>query len=249
MAISLRPDRTALADMAPVAVPAIPFGFIVGVAIGESALPTWAGIASSQIVFAGASQLALITLAGPASFWAIVTAVAVINSRHLMYSAAMAPTFREQPRWMRWVGPYVLIDQVFALSVMQTERPPDSFRRYYLTTGIGFWLLWNTVVPLGLVVGTLIPDSWRLDYAAALMFCGLTLFAVDRVPAAAAAVVGGFVSLLSVGLRDRLGIVVGAVAGVIAGALVDQWWSSRHPTIDPEALSDAPSSDPEGSSA
>ena len=45
-------------------------------------------------------------------------------------------------------------------------------------------------------------------------------------------------------LRDRLGIVVGAVAGVIAGALVDQWWSARHRAIDPEPLAN-----PEGSSA
>jgi uncharacterized membrane protein len=35
------------------------------------------------------------------------------------------------------------------------------------------------------------------------------------------------VSLMTVGLRDRLGIVVGAVAGVIAGAIADQIISSR----------------------
>ncbi len=227
MSISLRPDRQALADIAPVAVPAIPFGFIVGVAIGESELPQWAGLASSQVVFAGASQLALITLGGTASFWAVLTAVLVINSRHLMYSAAMAPAFRSQPRWMRWFGPYLLIDQVFALSTMRDHPDPATFRRYYLTTGISLWLIWNTVVPLGLVIGSVVPDSWRLDYAAALMFAGLALFAVDRLPAAVAAVSGGLVSLMTVGLRDRLGIVVGAVVGVIAGSIADEWLSRR----------------------
>ncbi|MEL6892877.1 MAG: AzlC family ABC transporter permease [Actinomycetota bacterium] len=231
MAISLRPDRQALADMAPVAVPAVPFGFIVGVAIGTSELPTWAGVASSQIVFAGASQLALITLAGPASFWAVLTAVLVINSRHLMYSAALAPTFRHQPRWMRWIGPYVLIDQVFALATMQSEREPASFRRYYLTIGVAFWLIWNAVVPLGLVVGSVVPDSWRLDYAAAIMFAGLAMFAVDRIPAAIAATVGGVVSLVAVGLRDRLGIVIGALAGVIAASIYEEW-NARRTTDD-----------------
>ncbi|MEM1334994.1 MAG: AzlC family ABC transporter permease [Actinomycetota bacterium] len=232
MPLSMRPDRQALADMAPVAVPAVPFGFIVGVAIGDSALPEWAGLASSQLVFAGASQLALITLAGPASFWAVVTAVLVINSRHLMYSAALSTTFRDQPRWMRWAGSYLLIDQVFALSSTKTERPPASFRRYYLTVGIGFWLMWNLVVPLGLIIGSVVPDSWRLDYAAALMFAGLTLFAIDRLPAAVAALVGGAVSLATTGLPDRLGIVVGAVVGIAAGSIADELQRRRAATVD-----------------
>jgi outer membrane lipoprotein SlyB len=65
------------------------------------------------------------------------------------------------------------------------------------------------------------------------MFAGLTLFAIKRIPAAAAAVVGGFVSLATVELPDRLGIVVGAVAGVIAGAIAEQIVERRGRTSTP----------------
>ncbi len=182
-------------------------------------------------MFAGAAQLAMITLAGSASVWAIITAVLVINTRHLMYSAAMAPSFRQQPRWMRWFAPFLMVDQVFALAALQTHRTPADFRRYYLTVAIALYLVWNTVVPLGMLIGPVVPESWRLDYAPPIMFAGLTMFAVKKVPAGVAAIVGGIVSLMAVGLRDRLGIVVGAVAGVIAGAIAEQIISNRQITI------------------
>ncbi len=120
-----------------------------------------------------------------------------------------------------------MVDQVFAHSALQTHRTPADFRRYYLTTAVTLGLVWNTVVPLGMLIGPVVPESWRLDYAPPIMFAGLTMFAVKRVPAGVAALVGGFVSLMAVGLRDRLGIVVGAVAGVIAGAIADHVIESR----------------------
>ena len=218
----LRPDRTALTDALPLAIPVIPFGFVLGLAITESDMPLWAAWLSSPLVFAGAAQLTMVTIAGTASLWAIISAVLVINSRHVMYSAALAPAFRHQPRWLRWLAPIVMVDQVFALAVLRNGDPPASFRRYYVTIGIVFFTVWNVVVPLGMVVGPIIPGSWQLDFAPVVMFAGMTLFAVKRVPAGVAALVGGSVSLVAAGLPDRFGILVGAVTGVIAGAIVDQ---------------------------
>jgi predicted branched-subunit amino acid permease len=223
-----RLDRTALSDILPLVIPAIPFGFVLGLAITESEMPLWAAWLTSPLIFAGAAQLTMVTIAGSASLWAIISAVLVINSRHVMYSAALAPPFRHQPRWLRWLAPFLMVDQVFALAVLRNDDPPESFRRYYLTIGIVFFAVWNLVVPLGMVVGPIIPESWQLDFAPVVMFAGLTLFAVKRVPAGVAALVGGLVSLAAAGLSDRLGILVGAVTGVIAGAIADQWLTTRN---------------------
>ena len=214
-------DRRAVADSIPLFLPAVPFGFVLGLAITEGEMPALIGWLSSPIVFAGAAQLAVVTLAGTASIWAVVVAGLVINTRHVMYSAAMAPTFQRQPGWMRWFGPYLLIDQTFALSLLQIDRTPAEFRRYYLTVGLFFWFNWQWAVALGMVVGPIVPESWRLDYAPAVMFIGLVLIGVQRLPQAVAALVGGTVSLATAGLQDRLGILIGAVAGVAAGAIVE----------------------------
>lgn len=220
-ALLQRIDRRALADCVPLFLPAIPFGFVLGLAITEGRMPLFVGWLGAPVIMAGAAQLAVVTLAGTASLWSVVVAGFVINTRHVMYSAALAPTFQRQPRWMRWFGPFVLIDQVFALVTLQTHRPPHEFRRYYLTVGVFFYLNWLWATALGLLVGPLVPESWRLAFAPPIMFLGIVLASIDKRPQAAAAVVGGVVGLVTAGLQDRLGILVGAIAGVAAGAYVE----------------------------
>lgn len=216
-----RIDRRAVVEATPLFLPAIPFGFVLGLAMTESAMPTGIAWLSSPLLFAGAAQLAVVTLAGTASIWAVIVAGLVINTRHVMYSAAMAPVFQQQPRWFRWVGPFVLIDQVFALAVLHADRPPAEFRRYYLTTGFFFYLNWQWATALGMVVGPIVPTSWRLEYAPPIMFVGLVLIGIQRVPQGVAALVGGLVGLATAGLPDRLGILVGAAAGVAAGTVAE----------------------------
>lgn len=214
-------DRRAIAEATPLFLPAIPFGFVLGLAMTESAMPTWIAWSSSPLLFAGAAQLAVVTLAGAATVWAVIVAGLIINTRHVMYSAALAPAFRHQPRWMRWIGSFVLIDQVFALAVLQSDRPPAEFRRYFLTAGFFFYLNWQWATALGMVVGPVVPASWRLDLAPPIMFVGLVLIGIQRVPQAVAALVGGTVGLAAAGLPDRLGILVGALAGVGAGTVAE----------------------------
>jgi 4-azaleucine resistance transporter AzlC len=220
-------DRRALADAFPLFLPAIPFGFVLGLAVTEGNMPIALGWATSLVIFAGAAQLAVITLAGTATVWAVIVAGLVINTRHVMYSAALAPAFQRQPRWLRWLGPFLLIDQVFALSMLQAHRPPAEFRRYYLTVGVFFYANWQWATALGMLVGPIVPDSWRLEFAPPIMFLGLVLIGINKVPQAVAAVVGGMVGLATAGLQDRLGILVGAIVGVVAGAVTDARAESR----------------------
>ena len=215
-------DRRAVADATALFVPAIPFGFVLGLAITESEMPAGIGWLAGPSIFGGAAQLAVVTLAGTTSLWAVIAAGLVINTRHVMYSAAMAPTFQRQPTWMRWVGPFFLIDQVFALAILQTGRDPRAFRRYYLSVGLFFWINWLWATGLGMVVGPIVPEGWRLDLAPSIMFVGIVLIGVSRRPQAVAALVGGRVGLATAGLQDRLGILVGAVAGVAAGVAVER---------------------------
>jgi predicted branched-subunit amino acid permease len=219
--VSSRIDLVALREGLPLFVPAIPFGLVIGVAAMGSQMPPFGGWLTSVVIFGGASQLATVTLAGTASIWAVMLAALVINSRHLMYSAALSSTFSRQPRWFAVLGPFVLIDQVFALMATKTHLGPAEFRRYYLTVGLFFYLSWILVVSAGMMLGPVIPVSWRLDVAPALMFTGLVVVAIHRSPALVAAVVGGSVAYLGINLPERLGILAGAIAGVAAGAAAE----------------------------
>ena len=63
--------RRAIRDVFPLYLPTVPFALVLGVAMTESAMPTniaW----STNIVFAGAAQLAMVTLAGTATWLTLV---------------------------------------------------------------------------------------------------------------------------------------------------------------------------------
>lgn len=219
--------RSALREAIPLFIPAIPFGLVLGVAITNSAMPTAVAWSTNLFVFAGAAQLATVSLAATATWLTLVATAAVINLRHVMYSAALSPRFNDQPRWFRWVGPFFLIDQLFALTSVRTEMPGPAWRRFYLSAGTFYFVSWITVVTLGLVVGSSIPTEWRLEVAPAIMFAGLVVLGLTNRPGIVAAVVGATVCLLALDLPNSGGILVGAVSGVIAGYIADLAESRR----------------------
>jgi 4-azaleucine resistance transporter AzlC len=212
--------RRGFVDAVPLFIPAIPFGLVLGLAINESGIGALVGWSSSPIIFGGSAQLTLVSLLGSGTaVIAATTAALVVNARHLMYSAALAPTFQRQPRWFRWVGPYLLIDQLFALSTFRLEDDPDDFRTYYLAAGLTFWVTWLATTALGLLLGPVVPEGWHLEFAVPILFVGLMIVGMDSWPKVVAAVVGAGVTLASAGLPNRAGLMVGSLAGILAGTL------------------------------
>ncbi len=216
--------RKGVTDALPLYVPAVPFALVIGLAISEGGLNVFAGWSGSWLIFGGAAQLTLVSLLGSgAGVLAAIVAALVVNARHLMYSAAMAPTFQKQPTWFRWVGPYVLIDQMFALAVIEEkEASPAEFRGYYLGAGFTFWTLWQITTALGIAIGPVIPDEWNLEFAVPLLFVGLIVIGIDRSSKVVAALAGAGVTFLFAGLPNRTGLLIGAVVGVIAGTVAER---------------------------
>lgn len=215
--------RRGIGDALPLYVPAVPFAFVIGLAIVESGINVFSGWSGSWLIFGGAAQLTLVSLLGSsAAVLAAITAALVVNARHLMYSAAMAPTFQKQPAWFRWLGPYVLIDQMFALTVIEADSDPDVFRTYYLAAGATFWTLWQITTALGIAIGPVVPEEWNLEFAVPLLFIGLIVLGIDKSSKLVAALVGAGVTYLFAGLPNRTGLLVGALVGIVAGTIMEQ---------------------------
>ena len=198
-----------------------------GTSPAAAAMPTTVAWSTNLFIFAGAAQLATVSLAATATWLTLVATAAVINLRHVMYSAALSPRFTDQPRWFRWVGPFFLIDQLFALTSTRITMPAPVWRPFYLSAGIFYFLSWTTVVTVGLVVGSSIPSEWRLGVAPAIMFAGLVVLGLTNRPGIVAAVVGAGACLLALDVPNNGGILVGAVSGVIAGYIADDTKSRR----------------------
>ena len=223
MAVDRATVRRGITDALPLFVPAVPFALVIGLAIVEAGINPFSGWSGSWLIFGGAAQLTLISLLGSsAAVIAAISAALVVNARHLMYSAAHAPTFQNQPAWFRWLGPYVLIDQMFALTIIEADSQPEVFRAYYLAAGATFWTLWQATTALGLALGPVVPQEWNLAFAIPLLFVGLIVLGIDRWTKAVAAVVGAGVTFLVAGLPNRTGLLVGALAGIMVGFVLER---------------------------
>ncbi len=217
--------REGLNAVAPLLVGVVPFGLAFGVAAGQSTIGGGLAYATSFIIFAGAAQLAAVQLFDVGATAAVIIATAlVINARHLMYSAALAPHFREFPTVWRFVLPYVMTDQAFAVSITryETVSDPGHKRRFYLGAALALWVTWQITTGLGALAGASVPESWSLDFAIPLVFLALLIPSVTSRPTLVAAIVGGVIAVIGAQIPYNLGLIIGALSGITAGVVAER---------------------------
>jgi branched chain amino acid efflux pump len=227
----LREARAGAAAVAPMLVGVVPFGLVAGATPASHGLGTGAAIGFSSIVFAGASQLAAMdVLIGGGSAAVAIAAACTINLRMLLYSASLAPHLADQPLRHRLLAAYLLTDQAYAVAITRwsaAEPDPETTSlgarlAYYLGAGGLLWLVWQASTIVGALAGTAVPDDLPLDFAIPLVFLVLLVPTLTARPAVVAALVGGAAAVIAGELgAGSLSIIVGALAGIIAGALVD----------------------------
>jgi 4-azaleucine resistance transporter AzlC len=222
--------RRAVADgvkaMAPLLLGIVPFGLILGVTAASTAIGGLLGFLTSPIIFGGAAQLAAVQLIEEGAAAVVVVATAlVVNSRHLMYSAALAEPFRAFPASWRWGLPYLLTDQAFVLSSARwaDEADPVYRRWYFLSVGLSLWVAWQAATAVGVIVGAEISESWSLDFAIPLVFLALLTASVKGRAGLAAAATAGVVAVAAAGMPWNVGLIVATVTGIVSGIAVRRW--------------------------
>jgi 4-azaleucine resistance transporter AzlC len=208
----------------PLLVGVFPFGLIYGALAINSGLSPAAAQMMSSIVFAGSSQfIAAQLFHESAPGLVIVLTIAVVNLRHLLYSASLAPYVSSLPlRWKALLG-YLLTDEAYAPSIIHYEK--GGVTRYshwfFLAAGFSLWFTWQVSTALGIFLGSAIPDSWSLDFALPLTFIAMVVPALKDRPAFAAALSAGVTALLAYPLPYRLGLILAALVGIAVGTLLE----------------------------
>ena len=210
--------------LAPLLVGVAPFGMIYGVLALANGLTPAAALAMSSILFAGSAQFLFCQLVGVgAPTTVIVAEVGLLNLRHALYSAALAPRLTHLPRRWKLVLAYLLTDEAFA-AISQREadgQPAGPYRHwFYLGAGLALWSGWQLSTAVGVLLGARLPSDWPLDFALPLTFIAIVVPLIRDRAMLLAAVVAGGVALLAVGLPFKLGLLAAALAGMAAG-----WWA------------------------
>ncbi|MEU4604504.1 AzlC family ABC transporter permease [Kribbella sp. NPDC023972] len=215
------PAALALRDTASVALGMVAFGVTLGVTISVLGFGTLPGLVGAPVVYGGSAQLTAVTLVHQGTGLAVVVAsAAIVNSRLLLYSASLSRRFSGQPTWFRWLAPHFVIDQTYLLSSARPDLDPRTFRCYWGWLGFFVLVVWSSSVAIGMVAGPVLPELPHLVFVGTAMFLGMLAPRLTNRPAVAAAVAGGLVAAVVGLIRPELGIVCGAIAGVMAGSAV-----------------------------
>lgn len=222
----LRASRRRLAvEALGIGVSATGFGFVYGLAARETGFSPLEAVAMSTLVFAGAAQFAAVGyVAGGLAWPGVILLTALLNARHLLYSAALARWLRTTPRPRRAVMAHLLTDEAFALSIAHFERLGRSDERGYWIAAISSTFIpWNVATLAGVTLGAQIPDPARfgLDVVFPAAMVGLAVGLItgrrELVAALGGAILGVAFSLLA---GPGIGVIVGGLGGPLLGMAV-----------------------------
>jgi 4-azaleucine resistance transporter AzlC len=216
----------------PILVGVFPFGMIYGVLALAAGLPPGLAQAMSAIVFAGSSQFLAVNLIGSgAPGLVILLTIFVVNLRHALYSASVAPYLRRlSPPWKLLLA-YLLTDEAYAVAITHyvdhsvgPASPAANRHWYFLGAGLALWTAWQTSTALGIFLGAQVPDSWSLDFTLALTFIALLVPNLKDRASGLAALSAGVTAVLASGLPYKLGLLAAALVGILVGLWSERRW-------------------------
>ena len=154
----------------------MPLGFAYGVlAVKNGISPFWA-VAMSTLVFAGAGQFIVAGMLGAgASVFSACIANMMVNLRHILMSAALAPFFKPLSRAGRLLLALYQTDEIFAVTISDLRKgeKPRLFRLWcFAVVAQSGWIIGTAI---GVFSGGMVTDvrPLGLDYALTAMFIAL----------------------------------------------------------------------------
>jgi 4-azaleucine resistance transporter AzlC len=213
-------------DEAPILLGVVPFGLLFGALAIRAHLSSLAAQAMSSFIFAGSAQFIAAQLVGTGtSGLVILMVVFVVNLRHALYSASMAPHVRPLGTGWKLLLSYLLTDEAYAVTITHYNREGDSPDRhwYFLGAGLTLWSAWQASTAVGIFIGAQIPANWPLSFVLPLTFIALVVPALKDRAAVAAALVAGLAGLLAANFPYKTGLLAAALIGIVTGLLIEGW--------------------------
>ncbi len=210
----------------PIVLGYVPIGFAYGVLAGKSGISAANTLIMSLIVFAGSAQFIAVGLfASGSGAAAVILTTFVVNLRHLLMAASLAPYL---PGWKkRYLAffAYELTDETFALHSTATKEL-NSCPLEAISLNITAQASWVLGTLLGIVASNLIGDvrPLGLDYALSAMFIGLLVSqCTSPVRVVTAIFSGGLATALYLAGWHQFHIIMATVVGATFGLGVELW--------------------------
>lgn len=204
-----------------------PFATLFGVIATEAGLEIFETLSFSVVVIAGAAQFTAIQLMSEnAPTLVVLVSALAVNLRMAMYSASITPHLGRLPLWKRALVAYFLVDQTYASAAFDFEKHPDQTLAekfaYFMGVVVPICPPWYVFTLVGAWVGEAIPQELGLDFVLPIAFIAMIAPALRTGAHRGAALTATLVALACAGLPWNLGLIVAALAGMIAGAELER---------------------------
>lgn len=229
-----RPEwKRAVRDTLPMLLGFVPIALVLGAQAAQKGLSAPELMLMTGLNFAGGSEFVAIDLwTSPIPVVLIVAMTLLVNSRHVLMGAALAPFLAHLPTRRALIALALMCDEAWALGInhararREAGRTPAFSPSYYFTAAVMMWSTWVSCTGLGAAIAPWVGDirPWGFDMA----FAAIFLVLMRGMWSGFAAARPWLVSLVSAGgtyllLPGGWYVLVGALAGV-ASAWV---WGGR----------------------
>ena len=160
-------------ECSPMLIGLLPWALILGVQGGQKGMSWLEMLVMTMMNFAGGSEFAAVNLwAQPLPILLIATVTLMINSRHILMGAALAPYLKELPLKKAMPALFFMCDESWAMGLAEAQKRkaqglPAFNMPYYAGVCTILYITWAAFATLGAAVGPLFGDvaAWGFGMA------------------------------------------------------------------------------------
>lgn len=210
----------------PIVLGYVPVGFAFGVLAVKNGIPPGLAVAMAVLMFSGSGQFVFASLwGGGADVLSTSAAVAIVNLRYLLMSAAEAPWLQGVSRLKRFFLGAGITDESFVVHATALQSGWTLNTLTMFVTNQSTQLAWVTGCAIGAFCGGLVDDvrPLGLDYAITAMFIALL---VPQCQSRLHLLVAIFTMCLSIALSaagmGRWNVALATIAGATLGLILSR---------------------------
>lgn len=222
--------RSGVRDCIPTLFGYLSIGFACGVVSKSCGMTILETVAMSTFVYAGSSQfIAASMIMSFASAPSVIITIFLVNLRHLLMSASIAPKFKNNSLLKNFTIGALLTDETFALASSKSNNKENIGYRWMMGINLTAYVNWILATFIGAYFSSLIYDykKFGLDFALTAMFIGLLISSVkenSKIKQSLLIIVSSILALIiSIKFFSvNTGIMIAAMFGACIGGLTEK---------------------------
>lgn len=154
-----------LKDALPVMLSFVPFALVLGSQAVQKHFSIVEVPLMTGLNFGGGSEFAALALwTSPPHVALIIAVTFLVNSRHLLMGAALAPFIRHMSRRKAHWLLFVMCDESWAMGLADARRKGQFSVGYYLGVALGLYFCWIIFTTVGAALGPMLSNLERFGF-------------------------------------------------------------------------------------